>query len=95
MLPRPSVPSPLLSIWLPPAASSLHNIPKLTVAGIVPAAQEIVAVATPPVMSVAEAVPPPSTFSMINRSITSATEVAVTSTLSAPEFSIVTRIEPG
>ena len=28
------------------------------------------AVATPPVMSVAEAVPPPSTFSMTNRSIT-------------------------
>ena len=59
ILPRPSVPSPALTIWLPPDASSLHNIVKLVVAGIVPSAHVISAVATPSAIVVAEAAPPP------------------------------------
>ena len=59
MLPRPSVPSPALTIWLPGCASSLHNIVKLVVAGIVPAAHVISDVATPSTIVAAVAVPPP------------------------------------
>ncbi len=62
---------------------------------MVPVAQVISAVATPLVIVVADAVPPPSTFCIRRTSITSFTEVAVTVMLSSPEFSTVNSIEPG
>ena len=56
---------------------SLHNIPKLVVAGIVPTGHEMVVVATPSAMTISDAVAPASRSSRIRTSISLPYEEAV------------------